>query len=83
MSQLIYLIVVFVLSFSLSLFYLMVINFNKVIKLFIVILSAFIFTFICYNYNCFIFNEYVVLDILYAIYISYIVKTYVKKKLKM
>jgi hypothetical protein len=83
MSQLIYLIIIFIISFILSLFYLICIRFNKFVKLIITILSTFIFTFTCYKYNYFIFNEYVVLDVLYAIYIAYIVKSHVNKKNKM
>lgn len=83
MSQLVYLVIIFIVSFILSSFYLFCIKFNKLIKLLIIILFSLIFSYCCYKVNYFIFNEYVVLDILYAVYISYIVKTSVKKKFKM
>lgn len=82
MSQLIYLIIVFITSFILSLIYFMCINFNKVFKFILMFICVLVFSSICYLYNYFIFNEYVLLVILYAIYISYIVKSCVNKKFK-
>ena len=46
-----------------------------------IIIFSLIFSYVCYLYNCFIFNEYVILDILYSVYIAYIVKIRVNKKL--
>lgn len=81
MSQLIYLIIIFILSFMMSIIFFLFRNGN-LFKLFLIIVFSLLFTYVCYLYNCFIFNEYVILDILYAIYIAYIVKMYVNKKLK-
>lgn len=81
MSQLIYLVIIFILSFIMSMIYFFFNN-SKLLKLFLIFIFSFVFTYLCYLYNCFIFNEYVILDILYAIYIAYIVKMYVNKKLK-
>lgn len=78
-----YLVIIFIVSFILSSFYLFCIKFNKLFKLFLIMIFSLVFTYCCYKANYFIFNEYVVLDILYAVYISYIVKTGVKKKIKM
>lgn len=80
MSQLIYLLVIFFMTFILSSVYLWCIQVNKVVKLIFIILSVFIFSIVCYLYNCFIFNEYVVLTILYSIYFSNFVKIAVKRK---
>lgn len=81
MSQLVYLMLIFIISFILSLIFM----FNKrrgpVIKLLMIIIFSLIFSYVCYLYNCFIFNEYVILDILYSVYIAYIVKIRVNKKL--
>lgn len=82
MSQLVYLIIIFIISFILSSIYLWGINLSKIIKVLFMIVSVFIFSFVCYIYNCFIFNEYVVLAILYAIYFANVVKMCVKKKIK-
>lgn len=82
MNQLIYLIIIFILTFLVSSIYLWCINLNKIIKILIAFLSIFIFSFVCYIYNCFIFNEYVVITLLYAIYIASVVKMCVKKRLK-
>ena len=81
MSQLVYLMLIFIISFILSLIFM----FNKrrgpIGKLLMIIIFSFIFSYVCYLYNCFIFNEYVILDILYSVYIAYIVKIRVNKKL--
>lgn len=81
MSQLIYLIIIFVLSFAMSMIYFLFNN-GKLLKLFLIMVFSLIFTYVCYLYNCFIFNEYVILDILYSVYIAYIVKIYVNKRFK-
>lgn len=83
MSQVTYLILVFIISFIMSYFYFVIKSMNSFIKLITVILLTFLFSFICYQYNYFILNEYVILTILYAVYVSYLVKTYVKKKKKL
>ncbi len=81
MSQLVYLMLIFIISFILSLIFM----FNKrrgpIVKLLMIIIFSLIFSYVCYLYNCFIFNEYVILDILYSVYIAYIVKIRVNKKL--
>lgn len=82
MSQLVYLILIFVISFILSLTFMLANNVGPFVKLIMTILFAFIFAYVCYLYNYFIFNEYVILDILYSVYIAYIVKMRVNKKLK-
>lgn len=82
MNQLIYLLIIFLVSFGLSSIYMWGIKIYKILKLIYVILAALIFSYVCYLFNYFIFNEYVVLTILYGIYISYIVKNRVKKLLK-
>lgn len=82
MSQLVYIIIVFVLSFILSFIYLFCINMNKFLKICYSLISVIIFSLICYHYNYFIFNEYVVLGILYGVYMSCVVKNCVKKVFK-
>lgn len=82
MSQLIYLIIVFITSFILSSLYFMCINFNKLFKFILMLICVLVFSSVCYLYNYFIFNEYVLLVILYAIYISYVVKSCVNRKIK-
>lgn len=83
MNQLVYLVLIFIITFILSYFYFFCIKYNRLFKLLMIILFSLLFTLCCYKFNYFIFNEYVVLDILYAIYISYAVKINVKKKNKM
>lgn len=80
MNQLIYMVIIFIMSFIMTFIYINLININKLLKLFLVLLFTFIFIFICYIYNYFIFNEYVILSILYGLYIANFVKMYVKKK---
>lgn len=82
MNQLIYLIIIFITSFILSTLYLLCIRLNILIKLLMTVIFIGIFSSICYLYNYFIFNEYVVLTVLYAIYFSCVVKMRVKKKVK-
>lgn len=64
-----------------SLFFMFNNSRGPIIKLLMIILFSLIFSYVCYIYNYFIFNEYVILDILYSVYIAYIVKMYVNKKL--
>ena len=80
MSQLVYLILIFIISFILSLVFMFNNKRGPIIKLLMIILFSLVFSYVCYLYNCFIFNEYVILDILYSVYIAYIVKVRVKKK---
>ncbi len=82
MNQLIYLIIIFVISFILSSIYLLCIRLNIIVKILMTVLFIGIFSSICYLYNYFIFNEYVVLMVLYAIYFSCVVKMHVKKKIR-
>lgn len=82
MSQLVYLILIFVVSFIMSIIYFFANHISKVCKLFLIIGFSLVFTYVCYLYNYFIFNEYVILDILYSVYIAYIVKMYVNRRLK-
>lgn len=82
MSQLVYILLVFIISFILSYIYLWCINLNKFIKICYSCLSIIVFSVVCYIYNYFIFNEYVVLGILYGIYMSCVVKNGVKKYFK-
>lgn len=80
MNQLIYMIIIFAMSFLMTFTYISLININKVIKLLLVLLFTSLFIFVCYIYNYFVFNEYVILSILYGLYIANFVKMYVKKK---
>lgn len=82
MSQFLYLILIFFVTFILGLIYFFCIKFNNLFKLIYIFFCTFFISFIGYLYNYFIFNEYVVLDILYAVYVSYIVKVSVKRKFK-
>ena len=82
MSQFKYLILIFFITFILGLIYFFCIKFNNLFKLIYIFFCTFFISFIGYLYNYFIFNEYVVLDILYAVYVSYIVKVSVKRKFK-
>lgn len=82
MSQLVYLLIIFIMSFLMSSLYLWSININKGFKIVFSLASIIIFTIVCFLYNCFIFNEYVVLTILYSVYFSNVVKMCVKRKLK-
>lgn len=81
MSQLVYLIVIFIVAFIESLFFMFNNNRGCFVKLLMIIAFSLIFSYVCYLYNFFIFNEYVILDILYSVYIAYIVKMRVNKKL--
>lgn len=81
MSQLVYLILIFIVAFSLSLFFMFNNSRGPIVKLFMIIIFSLIFAFVCYKYNYFIFNEYVILDVLYSVYIAYVVKMRVNRKL--
>lgn len=80
MNQLIYMIIIFAMSFIMTFTYISLININKVIKLLLVLIFTSLFIFVCYIYNYFVFNEYVILSILYGLYIANFVKMNVKKK---
>ncbi len=79
MNQLIYLLLIFSVSFTLAMIYFLCLKMYKVVKIVITLVSILTLTCVCYMYNYFVFNEYVVLTILYAIYFAYIVKIHVKK----
>lgn len=81
MNQLIYLVLIFIISFVLSLFFMVNNNRGPIIKLLLIIIFSLIFSYVCYIYNYFIFNEYVILDVLYSVYIAYVVKIHVNKRL--
>lgn len=81
MSQVIYLVIIFFVSFIMTLLYLFINKLGKFIKLLLIILFSIIFSYICYLYNYFIFNEYVFLTILYAIYTGNLVKVGVNKRI--
>lgn len=81
MNQLVYLILIFIVAFLLSLFFMINKNRGPIVKLILIIIFSLIFSYACYLYNYFIFNEYVILDILYSVYIAYIVKIRVNKRL--
>lgn len=81
MSQVIYLVLIFLISLSMTLFYLFLGKLGKFIKLLLIIIFSFLFSYVCYLYNFFIFNEYVFLTILYAIYTGNLVKIGVKKRI--
>lgn len=81
MSQVIYLVIIFFVSFIMTLLYLFINKLGKFIKLLLIIIFSIIFSYICYLYNYFIFNEYVFLTILYAIYTGNLVKVGVNKRI--
>lgn len=81
MSQVIYLVLIFFVSLTMTLLYLFLGKLGKFIKLLLIFLFSILFSYICYLYNYFIFNEYVFLTILYAIYIGNLVKLGVNKRI--
>lgn len=81
MSQVIYLVLIFFVSLTMTLLYLFLGKLGKFIKLLLIFLFSILFSYICYLYNYFIFNEYVFLTILYAIYIGNLVKIGVNKRI--
>ena len=81
MSQVIYLVLIFFVSLTMTILYLFLGKLGKFIKLLLIFLFSILFSYICYLYNYFIFNEYVFLTILYAIYIGNLVKLGVNKRI--
>lgn len=79
MNQLIYIFLIVFISSIFSLIYQLLINKNKFIKIFLSLIFSFIFVYLCYLYNYFIFNIYVVISIILGCYFGYIVKNGVKK----
>ena len=79
MNQLIYIMLIFVLSFTFATVYMKLIYTSRIVKLLVILSFSVLFSFIVYKYNYFVINEYVFLSVLYGVYISYVVKKNVNK----
>lgn len=82
MSQFLYVLIIIGYSFLCVLIYQIFIKKNKVIKFILQFMFLMGLVYICYNYNYFIFNYYVVLSIIAGVLLSIIVKNYVNKRFK-
>lgn len=82
MNQLIYLIIVLALGSLFSFIYQIFINKHKIIKVILSIIFLTVFVYVCYNFNYFIYNKYVVITLLISMYIGYTVKMRVKRLIK-
>lgn len=82
MNQLIYLIIVLALGSLFSFIYQIFINKHKIIKVILSLIFLTVFVYVCYNFNYFIYNKYVVITLLISMYIGYTVKMRVKRLIK-
>ena len=82
MNQLIYIFLIVLISTFFSCIYQIIINKNKLIKVFLISIFILLFVYVCYRYNFFIFNFYVTLSIIIGAINGYIVKIRVKQLIK-